>query len=132
VLNTFIEKALRQKDIRLLDDGAARRTYCYIADAMHMLWLILMEGKASVYNVGGVSRTTIAELAHQIGGLTGVPVHIPDSSAGTVLGAPDDVRVDVSRFENEFGKMTFIPLEQGLKRAIEWQRESDARDDGMA
>ncbi len=131
VLNSFIEKALRQKAITLMDEGAAKRTYCYIADAMHMLWLILMEGKEAVYNVGGISSTTIAQLACRIGEITGTPVHIPDSEGGGIVGAPDNVRVNVSRFENEFGRMTYVPLERGLQRAIEWQRGYDAGETGV-
>jgi len=130
VLNMFIEKALRQNEIKLLDDGAARRTYCYISDAMHMLWSILMDGREAVYNVGGVSRTTIAQLAQSIGGLAGVPVQIPASAEGGMAGAPDDVRLDISRFENEFGRMTFAPLEYGLRRAIDWQRDFDLGEMG--
>ena len=62
-LNSFIEKALRNKEIQLLDCGDARRTYGYVADAVNMLWRILLEGTHPVYNVGGASTIIIADLA---------------------------------------------------------------------
>ena len=82
-MNSFIEMAIREKRITLLDAGLARRSYCYIADAGAMLWRILLTGKDVVYNVGGDYRTTVFELAHRIGRIMNVEVHVPgdDSSS---------------------------------------------------
>ena len=67
VINSFIQKALIQGYINLMDQGLAFRTYCYISDAMEIMWNILVKGKEPVYNVGGFSKVTIAELAKLIG-----------------------------------------------------------------
>ena len=67
VINQFIEQALEKKEIDLLDDGSAIRTYCYIDDVVEMLLDILFKGIKSVYNVGGTSRITIKDLALEIG-----------------------------------------------------------------
>lgn len=122
VINVFIEKALREKVIRLLDRGEAKRTYCYVADAVHMMWQILLEGKDAVYNVGGISRTTIAGLAQLIGKLLDVPVHIPLETSPGMVGAPDDVRLDLTKFINEFGPIDFVGLQEGVVRTVEWQK----------
>ena len=122
VINSFIERALREKAISLLDRGEARRTYCYIADAVHMMWRILLEGKDAIYNVGGAAGTTIADLALLIGGLLDVPVHIPTETNAGVKGAPDDVRLDLTRFINEFGPVDFRGLKEGVIRTIDWQK----------
>jgi UDP-glucuronate decarboxylase len=122
VLNVFIEKALRLGEIRLLDEGKAKRTYCYIADAMHMLWNIWLHGDNAIYNVGGSSQTTVGALAQSIGQLLGVPVIFPHSNVAGARGAPDDVRLDITKFEREFSPMSFEPLEVGLSRTIEWIR----------
>lgn len=120
VLNSFIEKGLEGK-IALMDGGQARRTYCYITDAIEILWRILLDGRDPIYNVGGISRTTIADLARTIGRLVGVPVVFPDQTQA-LSGAPEDVRLDMAKVENEFGKRDFVPLEEGLKRTVEWQK----------
>ena len=122
VLNNFIEKALVEKEIRLLDKGDAKRTYCYVSDAVYMMWRILLEGKECVYNVAGRSTVTIADLAHLVGKISGVNVVFPDKDEDGMPGAPEDVRLDISRFSSEFGMREFIDLEKGLTNTIDWQR----------
>ncbi|MDR3411267.1 MAG: NAD-dependent epimerase/dehydratase family protein, partial [Formivibrio sp.] len=121
VLNSFIEMALNQKRIKLLDAGLARRSYCYIADAGAMLWRILLMGKDVVYNVGGDYRTTIAELAQRLGSIMNVPVVMPPDEANSLPGAPNEVRVSIAKFEHEFGKLASTNPEEGLKRTVAWQ-----------
>jgi UDP-glucuronate decarboxylase len=120
-LNSFIEQALTKAEIRLLDAGTAVRTFGYVADVVEMLLEVLLRGRETVYNVGGRSVTTIAELASTIGGLTGVPVAVGPQTAG-VAGAPEALRLDVTRFEGEFGRRPSRGLREGLATTIEWQR----------
>ena len=121
VLNNFIEKALINKEIKLMDAGLAKRTYCFVSDAVNMMWKILFEGKECVYNIGGKSSVTIIELAEIIGELTNVQVIAPKIGAVPVTGAPEDVRLDLTRFVKEFGEPDFCELEKGLIKTIEWQ-----------
>lgn len=121
VINNFIEKALTQGRIDMLDQGEAKRTYCYITDAIEILWNILLFGKDNIYNVGGVSRTTIAELAKLIAKETGVSVIFPKKSSD-LLGAPDDVYLDLTKIQQEFNKHQFISLEDGIRTTINWQK----------
>ena len=121
VLNNFIEKALINKEIKLMDAGLAKRTYCFVSDAVNMMWKIFFEGKECVYNVGGVSSVTILELAQIIGELTNVPVIAPEIKNLAVSGAPEDVRLDLTRFVKEFGEPVFCEMKKGLIKTIEWQ-----------
>lgn len=122
VLNSLIEKALREREIKLLDKGEAKRTYCYISDAVNMMWRILLEGRECVYNVGGTSTVTIAQLAELIGKIANAPVIVPQDGAIGVPGAPEDVRLDISKYMNEFGEREFVELDDGLRSTLEWQR----------
>ena len=121
VLNNFIEKALTQGKIDMLDQGEAKRTYCYVTDAVEILWNILLFGKDNIYNVGGVSRITIAELAKLIAKETGVSVIFPKHSSD-LLGAPDDVYLDLTKIQQEFNKHQFVSLEDGIRTTINWQK----------
>lgn len=121
-LNSFIEKALLNRKIDLLDTGASRRTYCYVADALELLLKILFYGKQAVYNVGGNACISIAELATMIGEITNVPVVFP-SNETQMAGAPDILQLDLRRVEIEFGKTEYLEIKEGLTRTIEWQRE---------
>lgn len=120
-LNNFIEKALLHNKIELLDSGSAVRTYCYISDAVELMWQILLYGKDPVYNVGGRSTFSIAELAQTIGRLTGTNVVFPAQGAG-IAGAPPVLMQDLTRVETEFQKLNYVSLEDGLRATITWQR----------
>jgi UDP-glucuronate decarboxylase len=122
VLNSVIRKGLLDRRIALLDQGDARRTYCYLTDAVEMLLSILLYGREAVYNVGGRSMTTILELARAVGDILDVPVSRPERSEA-VTGAPGDVSLDLSRYCTEFAKTDFVPMAIGLERTVGWQRE---------
>lgn len=120
VLNSFIEKALHGQ-ITLLDQGEAKRTYCYISDAIEIMWNVLLHGKDPIYNVGGNSRTTIRELANKIGSYLNVPVIFP-ADTRDMAGAPEDVYLDMTKVQQEFGKYEYIKFDEGLANTIEWQK----------
>lgn len=120
-LNSFIERALCQRRIELMDAGKAIRTYGYVTDAVELLWHAALHGTQPVYNIGGRSTVTIAELANLIGSLTGAPVAFP-ATQKEMAGAPEEVRLDLSRVEGEFKKTSFVDMAAGLRRTIDWQR----------
>jgi UDP-glucuronate decarboxylase len=124
VMHAFIERALRENTLCLLDGGVAKRTYCYVADVVNMMWRILLEGKDAIYNVGGISTSTIADLAQLIGKQMNVPVYIPSATNSGILGAPDDVRLDITKFANEFGPVLFVDFQEGVERTIAWQKSN--------
>lgn len=119
-LNYFVEQGLKGK-IQLMDKGEAKRTYLYVEDAVKILWDILLKGTQPIYNVGGTSRTTIADLAYKIGELTGAEVVLGDKG---LVGAPNDVCLDIGLVLTEFGPREFTSLEEGLKKTIEWQKRN--------
>jgi nucleoside-diphosphate-sugar epimerase len=121
-LNSFIEKALCQGRIELMDAGKTVRTYCYVSDAVELMWQAALHGKQPVYNIGGHSTVTIGELARLVGQVTGVPVSFPQQSS-EVAGAPEEVRLDLTRPETEFNKTKYLGLEDGLHATVEWQRQ---------
>lgn len=119
-MNQFIQQALVEKRIDLKFSGFDARTFCYIGDAIVMLWQICLKGKQGVYNVGGNTFTNMADVAYEIANITDADLTIPGNSE--MLGSPKGVRMDISRYETEFGKRDFVYLDQGLQRTIEWQR----------
>jgi nucleoside-diphosphate-sugar epimerase len=122
VLPSLIEKGLKGS-INLLDAGDATRTFCYISDAIEMIWYIILNGEQYLYNLGGVTKTTIKSLAKIIGEILNVPVNFPDKNQ-SIEGAPEDVSLDMTRLFTEYPKKHFIDLKEGLQNTIEWQRNS--------
>lgn len=119
-LPSFIRKGLKGR-IDLLDAGEAKRTFCYISDAVEMMWYIILRGRQGCYNVGGVSTVKIGELARLIGKALKVPVSIPKVKAG-IAGAPAAVRLDLGRILAEYNKKDFTGLEEGLERTVAWHK----------
>jgi UDP-glucuronate decarboxylase len=120
-MSQFIEAALVNKKIVLQDSGKAVRTYGYVTDVIEMLWSVILQGVQPIYNVGGHSVTTIADLAKKIGALTGAEVVIPEGEEDQIGGAKV-VKLDLTRIETEFGKTDYVSLDEGLAKTIEYQR----------
>tara|TARA_B100001093_G_C26830821_1_gene1016014 strand:+ start:284 stop:1333 length:1050 start_codon:yes stop_codon:yes gene_type:complete len=121
VINQFIQRAINEGEISLMDMGEAKRTYCYVSDTVEILWNILLYGVAPVYNVGGHSRTTIAELAKSIGKILDVPINFPKLEKN-MSDAPLDVSLDMTLVESEFNKNKYVSLGSGLKATIDYQK----------
>lgn len=120
-INSFIQRGVEERHISLMDQGLAKRTYCYVSDAVEIMWSILLKGKNPIYNVGGFSKVTIADLAKDIGAILDVKVSLPETS-NALEGAPDDVFLDMGLVEREFSKTSYVPIGKGLARTIEWQK----------
>jgi UDP-glucuronate decarboxylase len=118
-LNQLIEKALTTGVISMIDAGTAMRTYLYVDDCAEMMLDILFKGTQPVYNVGGISKVSIYELAQKIGALTGVKVI---NGKDGLKGAPDDVELSLGLVLTEFPR-TFVSLDEGLKRTINYQKQ---------
>ncbi len=119
-LPAFIKKGLKGK-IELLDSGDAKRAYCYVSDAVELMWHIILRGRHGCYNIGGTSTVKIRELARRIGKLLEVPVFVPKVNAG-VAGAPGAVLLDLRRILGEYGKKNFVGLEEGLVKTVNWHK----------
>jgi nucleoside-diphosphate-sugar epimerase len=120
-MSQFIEQALVENKIELKYSGREPRTFCYISDAVEVLWQVLLHGTQPVYNVGGESVTNMAGVAMDIARYTGASLTIPTEES-VLQGAPLVVSMDLSRIKEEFGKRDFIGLQEGLRRTIDWQR----------
>ena len=121
VINSFIQKAIVNNRIDLLDDGSSVRTYGYISDIVEMLYNILLYGEDVVYNVAGTSRISIIELANMIGKQMGCDVHVPTDLV-PLQGSPKLVHSSVDKYMNEFGMKKFQQMDVGVAKTIEWQR----------
>lgn len=124
VVYDFIRKGLNGK-IDLLDAGILEREYLYVADAVADMWKVLLYGKNTTYNIGGTSKAvTVRELAQIIGKLMNVPVILPEISDD--LSFKQEGEVSIDKLKNEFGERTYLSLEEGLKRTIQWYKANIA------
>ena len=124
VINQLINQGLTKKEIILRDSGSAKRTYCFAPDAIEQCIAILMHGKDHVYNVGGVSQVTIANLAGKIGEILKVSVKIPEFQEKFLLDAPLEVGLDLTKIEELSGKKDYVDINSGLEETILWMKHN--------
>jgi len=122
VMNNIIQKAIKNRKINLLDDGSSIRTYGYITDIVEMLFNILLHGKHFVYNVAGISKVSVLELANKVGKHLDCPVECPPSNSNGICGNPKVVNISIDRYIKEFGEKSFEDIDSGLAKTIEWQQ----------
>ncbi|MEK7609637.1 MAG: NAD-dependent epimerase/dehydratase family protein [Patescibacteria group bacterium] len=125
VMSDFIRKALVEKNIILLDEGRAVKTYGYITDVISMIFFTAFKGKDMVYNVGGQDSISIYELAKKISKYTKASCKIPKtrSTISHIGKDPVVVRLDLSKIIKEMKRFNFTTFDKGLERTIEWARE---------
>ena len=121
-LNSFVRAAVTDGRIRLLDSGSTIHQYCYVSDAVEILWQVLLHGREAVYNVGGHDEVSIMGIARTVMSMTGAWLTFP-TTPSEVLGAPQRVLMDTTRAETEFGKTDYVGLEEGIQDTIDWYRE---------
>ena len=123
VLHQFIEKALKTKKIKMLDDGKSLRSYIYILDLLKMLTNILFFGKKDLYNIGGKKIITIKGLAKEISRILNVDFETPKINSINKIGKPPkNAFVSIDSYESEFGKIKLLDIKDGLKRTINWHK----------
>jgi len=120
VLYDFVNQALIDKKIVVKGGADNLRTYCYVEDAIDMMWDVIIKGKEKIYNIGGDSVMTIKEMADVIAKATGVKYSV--SSQEEFSGVPSTVQVDMSRYNNEFGEYKYTSFWDGFNRVVDWHK----------
>ena len=128
VIAKFITQALRGEPLTVYDDGRQSRCFTYIADTIKgtILAATVKEAAGQVFNIGSNRETTILELTALIRQLTDAAseiVHVPYETAyGPAFEEPRRRVPDVTRAREVLGFEAQTPLEDGLRRTLEWFR----------
>ena len=126
VVPTFVQQALDGEPLTVAGDGGQSRSLCYVEDTVDGLLRLALSGHSGPVNIGNDEETTVLELADTVRELTG-----SSSSVRHVALPEDDPRVrrpDLTVARTELGWAPGTPLDQGLKRTVQWIGEQlDAR-----
>jgi nucleoside-diphosphate-sugar epimerase len=117
----------------LLDERAAqwRRTRGYVTNVAAAIALAVTDERAAgrVYNVGEPVALTLADWVRAIGraaGWNGAVLSVPPDGLPAHLARPLDFRqdmvADTSRLRCELGYTEPVPLDEALRRTVEWER----------
>jgi UDP-glucuronate decarboxylase len=122
VVSNFIVQALKNEDITIYGDGSQTRSFCYVDDLLDGMVMLMNTGDEFIgpVNVGNPGEFTILELAEKVLRLTGshsklVFMTLPEDD-------PMQRQPDISLARKELGWEPKIPLEEGLKKTIDYFR----------
>ncbi len=120
VVSNFIMQALRGEDITIYGDGLQTRSFCYVDDLIEGMIRLMnsRDGFTGPVNIGNPGEFTMKELAEKVIELTG------SASKITYRELPSDDpkmrRPDITLAKKELEWEPKIPLEEGLKKTIEY------------
>jgi GDP-L-fucose synthase len=120
LIRKFVEARERgEKQVVLWGDGSPTREFLYAQDAAEGLLLAAERyNSPEPFNLGSGREIRIKDLAQLIAGMTGFEGNILwDTSKPN--GQPRR-SLDTTRAEETFGFRARMPLEQGLRRTIDW------------
>lgn len=127
-MGNFIRDALLGGPIIISGDGTPYRSYLHIGDLIAWLWVILVRGASNrPYNVGSERPLSILETARLVnevcsGGRCEIKVAAkpkPDGPAARYV--PSTLRA-----RSELGLTEWTPVEEGIRRTVEWYRRRSA------
>jgi UDP-glucose 4-epimerase len=129
VVAVFLGQLFRGKPLTVIGDGRQTRAFTYVDDAVRATVAagLSPEAVGQVINVGSDQEVSIAELAELMVRLAGSPSAIEYVSREAVYGPGyEDIprRVPSTRRMLELlGVRAEVPIEEGLRRTIEWFRQ---------
>lgn len=128
VLPNFIEHALRKEPLPIHGDGRNTRSFCYINDAIEMIFRVLFsDANGESFNVGNPEQEISVEgLAKELVAAMPYPVEIVHIDPPHAVYAQSDPKrrcPDITKIQNVTGFKPKYPLKEGLKRTVAWFRE---------
>ncbi|MCX8113423.1 MAG: GDP-mannose 4,6-dehydratase, partial [Bacteroidia bacterium] len=129
VVPNFINQALRGEPLTVYEDGTRTRSFCYVDDLVEGIVRLLDADYAGPVNLGNPQEFTILDFAHKVLEVTGSssPIHhVYPTDART----KDDPHVrcpDISLARQLLSWEPRIPLEEGLRRTVDYFRARMAR-----
>ena len=133
VVAKFLESLLEGRPPVIHGDGNQTRDFTFVDDAVEATVLAGISDRAlgEVFNVGSGVETRVNELAATLIRLTRATVSPTHTDRRDI----DNIRRRVVNIEKTRRTLRWIPevtLEEGLRRTVEWQRQSATRTDASA
>ena len=120
VVAIFTMAMLEGKQPRVYGTGDQERDFIYVEDLVDAN-LLAMEAGQGAYNIGTGRGTSVNRIFESLKGIIKYrwsPDYAPPR-AGEVF----KISIDSSKFEKEFDWTTKVPLEEGLRRTVEYFRK---------
>ncbi|MBK7947550.1 MAG: NAD-dependent epimerase/dehydratase family protein [Deltaproteobacteria bacterium] len=129
VIPDFARDILNGRDIVMLSDGAAMRTFCYSADAIAGYYKTLVNGRpGEAYNIGvetpEISMLELADrmvaLGTELFGYRGRLVRKESEDKDYLVDNPNRRCPVITKARTELGYDPQVTLDEGLRRSLVW------------
>ena len=121
VVPAFLSQALRNEPLTVFGDGSQTRSFCYVSDLVEGIYRLLMSDEAMPTNIGNPSEMTVLQFAEVIKKLTGT--NAPIEFRPLPEDDPKIRRPDITKARTLLGWEPRVPLEEGLRKTIDYFRE---------
>jgi len=121
VIAIFTGRMLRGEEDTINGSGEQVRDYVYVTDCARSNLLLLEQGSGHVYNLGYGLGTTVNEIFEQLKNITRYTK--PALYGPAKVGETFKIYLNAGRAERELGWRPIIPLEEGLKRTVDYFKE---------
>ena len=121
VVAIFTGRMLRGEQVTINGSGEQVRDYVYVTDCARANLMLLEQGSKHVYNLGYSIGTSVNEIFQKLKDITGYdkPAFYGPAKAGETF----KIYLNARCAEQELGWRPSIPLEEGLKRTVEYFKE---------
>ena len=125
----FARDILAGRDIVMLSDGAAKRTFCYVADAVVGYYKVLVKGRAGrglqrrrrdPGDLDGRAGRTLVALGRELFGYQGSVVRKESAGQGLPGRQPEPRCPIITKARTELGYDPQVALDEGLRRSLLW------------
>jgi dTDP-glucose 4,6-dehydratase len=120
VVPAFVGQALRGEDFTVFGDGSQSRSFCYVDDLVRGILALAESEYAEPVNLGNPGEFTMLEFAEAVrracgggGKIRFLPLPKDD---------PKQRQPDIARARKVLGWEPTVPLDEGLRRTIQWFR----------
>jgi nucleoside-diphosphate-sugar epimerase len=133
VIPDFARDILADRDIVMLSDGSATRTFCYVADAVAGYYKVLVRGHdGEAYNIGveepeismGELAERLAELGRRYFDYSGQVVRRQSEEQDYLVDNPSRRCPLITKAREHLGYRPRIDLDEGLRRTLLWYADN--------
>ncbi|TAJ85699.1 NAD-dependent epimerase/dehydratase family protein [bacterium] len=134
VITIFLGQLMRGAPLTVIGDGSQTRCFTYVEDAIRATVAagVKEEAVGEIINVGSDEEISIKQLAVTMIHLSGSPSSVTFVPQESVYGSSyEDIPrrlPDIRRMREILGVLPKVPLEEGLRRSLEWFRAQGVRE----
>lgn len=111
-------QALQGKPLTIHGDGSQTRSFCYVDDLVDGIYKMFRSSEEGPFNLGNPKEFTVKAFAEKVIEFTGsssqlnfIPARADD---------PKQRRPDITRVQSKLGWVPQVPLDQGLRKTIDF------------